>query len=168
MDPSARITIVRETGHYRLSARLWLACPIDRVFSFFSQAENLQKLTPPWLNFHILTPEPIEMDVGTTIDYRIKVHGWPIRWRTLITAWQPPYRFADRQLKGPYRLWDHEHRFESIDGGTLCHDDVRYWPRGGAIVHALRVRQDIRQIFAYRQEQLTRLFPLEQGPGHAA
>lgn len=155
---SATLNLIRESGHYRLTSRLWLPKAMKDVFAFFSQASNLQILTPPWLNFTILTPEPIEMRVGTLIDYRIKIHGLPIQWQTQISAWQPPYFFADRQLKGPYRFWDHQHRFEPCDHGTRCLDDVRYWPIGGSLIHRLFVRHDIVQIFAYRQEMLQRLF----------
>jgi ligand-binding SRPBCC domain-containing protein len=144
---------------YLFEAELWLPRPLSDVFPFFAEARNLETLTPPWLQFEVLTPAPIVMGEGTLIDYRIRVHGIPIRWRTEITEWCPPHRFADRQLRGPYTVWDHTHTFEERDGGTLCKDHVRYRPRGGAWVNWLFVRRDVERIFAYRQKRMTELFP---------
>ena len=141
----------------------WLPSPLETVFPFFSEARNLEQLTPAWLRFNVLTPDPIPMAVGTTIDYRISWRGLPLRWRSEITAWDPPHRFIDRQLRGPYRLWHHEHRFESRDGGTLVIDEVDYAVWGGSLVVALGVRRDIDRIFAYRGERLTQLFGQPDG-----
>jgi ligand-binding SRPBCC domain-containing protein len=143
---------------FTLHAEQWLPRPIDEVFPFFAKAANLETLTPPFLKFHILTPEPVEMRVGALIDYRISVHGLPIRWRTEIVAWDPPHRFIDVQLKGPYRLWHHTHTFAEKDGGTLCTDDVRYHPIGGTLINTFFVRRDIETIFAYRTQRLKELF----------
>jgi ligand-binding SRPBCC domain-containing protein len=132
-----------------------LAQPRDRVYGFFSNAANLSRVTPPWLDFEILTPAPITMDVGAIIDYRLRIHGIPIRWRTEITVWEPPIRFVDRQIRGPYQLWVHEHRFEEHDGGTIMTDRVEYLPRGwvlAPLINALFVRRDIRRIFDYRRK----------------
>ena len=137
---------------------LWLPKSRNEVFLFFSDARNLGKLTPPWVEFTILTPAPIAMQQGTLIDYRIRVHGLPIRWRTKITEWDPPHRFVDVQLRGPYTHWEHTHTFEDKEGGTLCVDDVTYRPFGGAIVHRLFVRRDVEKIFAYRRQRMTELF----------
>src|SRR4051794_2403034 len=109
-----------------LDTELWLPLPIDRVFAFFADAGNLDALTPPWLHFRILTPPPPVLRAGTLIDYRLRLHGLPVFWRTEITEWQPPFRFVDRQLKGPYQLWVHLHTFEERDGGTLLRDHVDY------------------------------------------
>ena len=137
----------------------WLPRPRAEVFPFFTDAANLQAITPPWLDFRILTPGPIAMRPGALIDYRLKLRGFPIRWRTQITVWEPPFRFVDRQLKGPYRQWVHEHSFEEKDGGTLCRDRVDYAVPGGALVNRIFVQRDVETIFAYRREQLERLFP---------
>ena len=143
---------------FQFQAEQWLSRPIEEVFAFFSEARNLETLTPSWLRFEVLTPAPIAMHAGTLIDYRIRVHGLPIRWRTEIVEWNPPYRFVDVQLHGPYTLWHHTHTFESRDGGTLCRDQVRYRPRGGALMNWLFVRRDVQRIFVFRRQQLARLF----------
>jgi ligand-binding SRPBCC domain-containing protein len=140
------------------TAELWLARPPTEIFSFFADARNLGNITPPWLHFEILTPGRIEMNVGTLIDYRIKLHGLTVRWRTKITVWEPPFRFVDEQIKGPYQRWIHEHRFEKSGEGTLCYDRVRYSVLGGWIVNRLFVARDVRQIFAFRTTKLTELF----------
>ncbi len=130
----------------------------EEVFRFFVDAGNLETLTPPWLNFHVLTPSPIEMHAGTLIDYKLRVRGLPLKWRSEITVWEPPVRFVDEQRRGPYRKWIHEHRFKESDGGTLCTDFVRYSVLGGAVVNWLLVRRDVEKIFAFRTEQLRKLF----------
>ncbi len=139
-------------------AETYLARPRSEVFPFFAEARNLQTLTPPWLKFEVLTPSPIILRPGALIDYRITVHGIPIRWRTEITEWDPPHRFVDVQLSGPYTLWHHTHTFEERNGGTVCADRVRYRPRGGALIHWLFVRRDVQRIFQYRQQRLNELF----------
>ena len=139
-------------------AETYLARARSEVFPFFAEARNLQTLTPPWLKFEVLTPSPIILRPGALIDYRITVHGIPIRWRTEITEWDPPHRFVDVQLSGPYTLWHHTHTFEERNGGTVCADRVRYRPRGGALIHWLFVRRDVQRIFQYRQQRLNELF----------
>jgi hypothetical protein len=146
-----------KTFHFR--GEQWLPRPISEVFPFFSDARNLGVLTPDWLSFTILTPDPIEMKVGLLLDYRIAWHGIPMRWTSEIEVWEPPHRFVDRQLRGPYRLWHHEHRFVESDNGTRVIDDVEYAVWGGALANRLGVRRDIERIFAYRQHKLDELFP---------
>ncbi len=143
---------------FMLQTDLWLPRPRDEVFPFFAEARNLETLTPPWVQFEVLTPGHIEMRRGTMIDYRIRVHGVPVRWRTEIAEWQPPHRFVDVQLRGPYTLWHHTHTFEERDGGTLCADRVRYRPRGGALMNWLFVRRDVERIFQYRQLRMKEIF----------
>ncbi len=137
---------------------LWLPRPLDEVFAFFSDASNLEVITPPWLKFSVVTPAPIEMRSGTLIDYRLRFRGFPLRWRSEITVWDPPYRFADAQVKGPYRQWIHEHTFVEKDGGTLAGDRVEYAVWGGALANALVVRRDVERIFDYRRQTLTAMF----------
>ena len=143
---------------FTLHTEVWLPRPRDEVFAFFADAQNLDALTPPWVKFAMLTPGLIEMHAGTLIDYRLRVHGIPIRWRTEISEWQPPHHFVDQQLRGPYTLWHHTHTFEERNGGTLCVDRVRYRPRGGTLVQWLFVRRDVERIFQYRQQRLKVLF----------
>ena len=143
---------------YEFQSESWLSKPPEEIFPFFADPSNLGRMTPPWLHFRILTPLPVAMGAGAMIHYRIRVHGIPIRWRTQITDWNPPSGFRDEQLRGPYRLWVHDHRFEPRDGGTLATDHVRYAPRGGALVERLCVRRDIQTIFAYRGLVLKELF----------
>ncbi len=143
---------------HRWTSSVWLPPPIEEVFPFFADAHNLQELTPPFLEFRVMTPPPIAMAPGTRIDYRLKLHGIPLRWQSEITAWEPPHRFVDEQRKGPYRTWIHEHRFSPKDGGTLVEDEVRYGVPGGPLVNALFVRKDVARIFAYREERLRARF----------
>ena len=134
-------------------SQLWLPQPRDKVFAVFSDAANLDAITPSWLNFRTVTPGPIEMHLGTMIDYNLRVHGFPVRWRSEITAWEPPTRFVDEQRSGPYRLWIHEHIFTERDGGTLVGDRVQYAVPFDRLVHML-VRRDVERIFRYRGEML--------------
>ena len=143
---------------FAFNAELWLPRPREEVFPFFAEARNLEQLTPPFLKFEVLTPAPIVMRSGLIIDYRLKVHGVPIRWKTEILDWEPPHRFVDTQLKGPYKLWHHTHTFEERDGGTLCRDVVLYWPLGGALMNWLFVRRDVEQIFEFRRKTLLERF----------
>lgn len=132
--------------------------PLSDVFPFFADARNLERITPPWLRFEVLTPAPIPMDAGTLIDYRLRWHGLPLRWRTEIAAWAPPHFFIDRQLRGPYRLWVHEHHFSDSDGRTLMLDRVRYAVFGGRLIRNLIVGRDVEAIFAFRQQRIQAIF----------
>lgn len=143
---------------FAFATELWLPRPRAEVFAFFGEARNLETITPPWLQFEVVTPAPIAMRAGTLIDYRIRIHGFPVRWRTEIAEWNPPHQFVDVQLRGPYTLWHHTHAFEEKDGGTQCTDRVRYRPRGGALMNWLFVRRDVERIFAYRAIRLREMF----------
>lgn len=153
------IQYLPETKEYRLYAEVFLSRSRDEVFSFFSDAHNLEALTPELLNFHVLMKGPIEMFEGQLIDYRLKVHGIPIRWQSRISVWEPPFRFVDEQLRGPYIKWYHEHRFVEQAEGTLVVDEVHYKPPGGRLMNWLAVERDVRKIFAFRGEELLRRFP---------
>ncbi len=144
---------------FELTARAALARPRSEVFAFFGDAGNLEALTPPWLRFEIRTARPFAMRQGALIDYRLRLRGIPVSWRTEITCWEPPHRFVDEQLRGPYRRWVHEHTFEEApDGTTLAGDRVRYAVLGGRLVHRLLVERDLRTIFAYREARMNELF----------
>lgn len=142
----------------RYEAEIWLPKTPEAIFPFFADARNLEVLTPPWLSFRVLSPEPIEIAEGTRIDYKLRLRGLPLRWQSEITVWEPPHRFVDEQRRGPYRQWIHEHTFEPQDGGTLARDVVQYAVPGGAIIDRLLVRRDVERIFRFRQEKLEELF----------
>jgi len=143
---------------FALDSELWLRHPIQEVFAFFSDASNLETITPPWLNFEIRTGRPLEIRQGIVIDYRLRLHGIPFSWRSFISVWEPPHRFVDEQVRGPYRLWRHEHTFAEKDGGTLVRDHVDYAVRGGQIVQGLMVAPNVARIFEFRRRKLSEIF----------
>lgn len=157
-------------GVWLLESSVRVPRTVGEVFPFFSKAENLNALTPPWVNFRILTPLPIDMRPGAVIDYRIRVRGIPMRWRTVITAFEPPHRFVDEQVRGPYGLWHHTHEFEpapdSDGGGTICRDRVRYALKPGfiaktplaAMLQRALVGPDCQKIFEFRARKMLELF----------
>lgn len=135
--------------------------PRAEVFAFFADAFNLERITPGFLGFRILTPAPIEMAAGTIIEYRIGLYGLPMRWRTRIDQFEPEARFVDVQEKGPYRRWRHTHTFEEVEGGTLMRDRVEYEiPLGplGTLARALFVRRSLERIFAHRRAVIAEIF----------
>jgi len=138
----------------QFECELWLPLKPDELFPFFADASNLDAVTPSWLDFNIVTPEPNEIKTGALIDDKLKVRGLPLRWRTQIRKWELPYLFVDEQLRGPYRPWIHEHIFDAEDGGTLARDVVRDAVRFDFIAHPLFVRRDIVKIFNFRQKAL--------------
>jgi len=144
---------------FTFHSELWLPHPLSKVFPFFAAAEHLEHLTPPFLNFRILTPQPIVISLGTRIQYQLKLHGIPVRWESEITGWNPPHFFSDDQLRGPYRHWHHEHTFEERHGGTLVRDKVEYAVPGGSLINRLLVAPDLRRIFDYCTATLKQLFP---------
>ena len=151
------ITWQTDGGRTAVEMRQWFPRPRAEVFAFFSDAANLERITPPWLRFHTLTPLPIAMRPGATIDYRLRLRGLPLRWQSEITVWDPPRRFVDEQRRGPYRSWIHEHELIERDGGTEVRDFVRYTVPGGRLVDRLIVRPDVTRIFDYRRRVLEEL-----------
>jgi ligand-binding SRPBCC domain-containing protein len=148
----------RNPNGYRLKAELLVVEPVSQVFEFFADAFRLETIIPPWLHFSVQTPRPVEMHAGTLIDYTLRLHGLPIRWQSKISNWQPPFRFVDEQVKGPYRYWHHLHTFEESRGGTLVRDIVHYDLTLGFILHPLLIRRDLQKIFEFRREILSRIF----------
>ena len=146
---------------YELRRQVIIPAPIEDVFSFFSDAENLNAITPAWLDFRILTPLPIRMEKNVLIDYSLKLLGFRVSWKTEIVEWQPPDRFVDRQIKGPYRVWEHMHMFAENNGGTQMTDIVRYAVPGfvlSPLIHFLFVRPRLEKIFSFREETIRTYF----------
>lgn len=159
--PEIRFTALG-SGEHELATVTRLQHPVEQVFSFFADAGNLARITPPELGFRILTPTPVPMAEGTLIDYRLRLFGVPFGWRTRICGWDPPRAFADEQLRGPYALWHHTHAFEAAPaGGTVMTDRVRFrLPLGLLGAPALPlVRLQLRRIFAYRARAIRELLP---------
>jgi ligand-binding SRPBCC domain-containing protein len=139
-----------------LRTAMSLPLDIQAVFAFFCDASNLENITPPELHFHITTPKPIQMAEGARIDYRLRLFHFPFTWRTKISLWDPPHRFVDEQIQGPYRMWVHTHRFLEECGMTKICDEVHYrlplWP-AGEIAH-LAVGARLRRIFCFRKQAI--------------
>ena len=158
-------------ARYVLSARTTIDRPLAEVLPFFADAQNLSLLTPPSLEFRITTPRPIAMGTGTTIDYRIKLSGVPMAWRTVIERWEPGRGFVDAQHRGPYEAWWHEHRFRADGQRTIMEDVVYYAPRFGLlgrVANGLFVARQLRAIFAYRDHAIRLRFPSSPGARLAA
>ncbi len=152
---------------YILERTQAIPAPVEEVFSFFSDAANLEAITPSFLRFRILTPLPIAMRQGARIEYALSLFGIPFRWRTRITRWEPGVCFADEQESGPYAFWRHTHAFEAGAGSTTMRDRVEYalplGPVGGA-VRTLFVKGALVRIFDYRREAIARIFPGNASP----
>ena len=141
-------------AYHELTDHFVVAADLARTWAFFTAAENLPLITPPWLGFRIVTPEPITIANDTLLDYTIRWAGLPIKWRTKIVDWDPPRQFIDSQVRGPYALWHHQHQFREVPGGTECRDRVIYRvpvPVVGRIVHRLAVRRQVLEIFRFRR-----------------
>lgn len=147
-----------QDGHQYLETATVLPLAVDQVFGFFANAENLQRITPPELAFHILTPTPIDIEEGTIIDFRLRLFVVPFHWRTRIVQWQPNDQFIDEQIRGPYRSWRHLHTFTECEDGTRMTDRVEYrlpLQPLGALVLPL-VRRQLDRIFRYRASTIRR------------
>ncbi len=143
-----------------LRRETFIPSSLDRVFDFFSRAENLNRITPPWLHFKIRNRTPIQMEEGTLIDYTLRLKGFPVRWRSQITRWDPPRSFEDTQVEGPYTIWVHHHLFRAENSGTVMQDSVEYVLPGGIfepLIHFF-VRRNLVRIFDYRENSLIKIF----------
>lgn len=144
-------------GLERVVQAVVVPAPLAETFAFFADAANLERLTPDWLHFEIRTPMPLVMREGLEIEYRLRLYGVPVPWRSRIDVWEPGVCFVDRQVAGPYRWWRHEHRFEAVAGGTRVIDDVEFVPRARWISGPI-VRRDVARIFAHRRRALLEIF----------
>jgi ligand-binding SRPBCC domain-containing protein len=142
---------------HRLERTQVVPRPRAEVFAFFADPWNLERITPPFLRFRILTPHPLEVKAGALIDYRLSLFGLPFGWRTVIEAWEPGVRFVDRQLRGPYRRWHHTHAFEDAPGGTRMTDRVEYELPLGELARVLLVDRQLAAIFDHRRRAIGRL-----------
>ena len=143
-----------------LRRRQELAQPVGVVFEFFAEARNLERITPPWLRFQVRTPSPVAMETGRLIDYRLRYRGVPLGWTSEIEVWDPGCQFVDRQVRGPYRLWHHRRTFAASATGTVIEDEVHYAaPFGvvGELAQPLLLERDLRRIFDYRRDAVTRI-----------
>lgn len=148
-------------SEYILERKQIIYRPREEVFDFFADAKNLEKITPPELNFKITTAEPIEIKKGTIIDYKLKLRGFPISWKTEITQWNPPFDFIDSALKSPYKQWIHLHKFSVGENGeTIMEDIVRYrlsFEPFGGVAH-FYVKKELNYIFNYRYKVVEKIF----------
>ena len=149
-----------KNGQYFYSVKQYVPREIEGVFKFFSEAANLEQITPPFLNFQVTHMSTKTIHEGTLIDYKLNLKGIPMKWKTLIAKWDPPHSFVDTQLKGPYQLWHHTHRFEKLGNGTLLSDEVRYkLPLGflGQVMASTFVQKDVEKIFKFRREVIHKI-----------
>jgi ligand-binding SRPBCC domain-containing protein len=150
MDKQLSITRGKD-ANYVLRSQTTVESDVSDTFAFFADAENLNLITPDWLKFTIVSDTPINMHSGTQIEYRLKIHGFPVKWRSEISLWDPPYKFVDTQIKGPYIMWSHMHTLEiSPYGGTIVNDFVKYKVPFGRLTNRLFVARDLLRIFRYR------------------
>lgn len=148
-------------GYHQVEYEQWVGRPAEEVFAFFADAHNLERITPDFVHFRIVSVSTPQLHAGTTINYRLSLHGVPLRWQSRITEWDPPRRFVDVQTRGPYRLWEHTHELAPYDGGTVVRDRVRYalpFGAAGDLIASRLVARDVRAIFDFRRESIARLF----------
>jgi ligand-binding SRPBCC domain-containing protein len=155
---------IKKTGiwTYKLSAQQFVPHPIKKVFDFYASVDNLNLITPPLLEFKILSDSKIIMKEDAIIKYKLKLHKFPIKWVSRITKWSPPYQFIDTQIKGPYIKWSHLHEFKETVYGTRIYDYVDYIVPGGSLIHSLFVKNDLLTIFNYRRDILKTIFDIKE------
>jgi len=146
---------------FTMETEQWFPQTPETLFPFFADAANLELLTQPWLHFRIVS-HPVEMCEGAQITYTLRLHGIPMQWQSEITAWEPPFRFVDTQIRGPYRVWAHEHSLEFCDGGTVMRDHVQYGVIGGSLIQKFLVAPDLSKIFNFRRGRLASIFGSRQ------
>ena len=153
------IRIVRkDDGAYLLKAETLVSSSLGESFDFFASAQNLDLITPPWLRFNMVSKPPIKMFKGAQIQYRLRIHRIPVSWRSEIAIWEPPYRFVDRQISGPFKDWSHLHELSTNpSGGTLITDQVEYRVPFGKIAHSIFVGSDLLKIFRFRNQQVEKM-----------
>ena len=159
MSYDCLLTILPDGG--KLFAKQHFSASPEEVFSFFSNPHNLERITPPFLRFSITSAPHTPLATGSRIDYQLRLHGIPFRWRSRIEAWNPPHAFVDVQERGPYLAWHHHHEFERTDEGTIVYDRVRYrLPLGrlGSVLAGTLVRHNLSRIFTFRQTTLAAIF----------
>ena len=161
MEEQLSITRGKDAS-YVLRSQIAVESSLSDTFAFFADAENLNLITPDWLKFTIVSDTPIKMSSGTQIEYRLKIHGFPVKWRSEISLWDPPHRFVDTQVKGPYLMWSHMHTLDvSPDGQTIVNDYVKYKVPFGRLTNRLFVARDLRRIFRYRNDATQKALSLE-------
>ena len=151
-------TIEKHNGEFKLTCEICIPRPVQEVFEFFANPNNLELITPKLLQFKITDAPKTPLEEGSIIDYKLKIHHIPIRWKTLISKWNPPYSFEDTQLKGPYMQWIHSHDFSEENGVTKMKDVVRYKVFGGSLINKIFVKKDVLKIFEHRTDFLIKYF----------
>lgn len=163
-----RVTIARDGSRWQLACTQWVPLPPADVFPFFASAQNLEQLTPDFLKFRILRAPTTALRAGSTLDYRIRLHGLPVSWRTRIDEWRPPHGFVDVQIRGPFRVWRHRHQFVEQAGGTRLVDEVQFDVYCRPLYRTPLlgwIDTDLRRIFEYRHTQVARIFGGERAIG---
>ena len=144
-------------AEFVLIRQMTLPLPRQQVFDFFADAGNLEKITPPELGFNIITPRPMKLAEGSLIEYDLKLRGFLIHWRTLISKWDPPFEFIDEQIKGPYKQWIHRHLFAELPNGDTSIEDIVHYRLPleplGDVMHFL-VRGELERIFDFREKSV--------------
>jgi len=165
-DLERNMARVFQARQRRLRREQPVARPVEEVFEFFSDPRNLEALTPPFLHFRILTPLGPRIEPGLIIEYRLRLHGVPLQWKSLIEAVDPGKSFTDVQIRGPYRRWRHVHDFRADGEGTCVVDTVEYelpFPPVGDILGSGLVERRLARIFDYRRDRIAELLPARSG-----